>query len=302
MNVAAGTRITFSAVLSKLQEVAMEIPMQPPVRWLSRMAMVAAVLTLVSCDGQFTGPVEEPDVLLSHGTPGIETGALTVCKHVEGGNGVDFEFSASKDAVGPASELLESSFTLRDGDCVVVWRSSGNLSPGPGTPDPMRNVTVTELVPAGWQVDRVDVLVQFVDPAQVLGRNEVTVGVNSFHGALLVFHNSPVTVGTEGCTPGYWRNTRLEWPIDPAALFSAEFGVGPDDPLSQTVQARGGGENALKRHATAALLNASSGIDYPLTAAAVIALVQEAYATTAFEAIKDQLEAANELGCPLPNR
>jgi hypothetical protein len=63
---------------------------------------------------------------------------------------------------------------------------------------------------------------------------------------------------------------------------------------------RGGGENALARHAVAALLNASSpDVDYYTDVAGVIALVQEAYATGEFESAKDLLDLQNNLGCPI---
>jgi hypothetical protein len=204
------------------------------VRWLGGTAAVAALLSLAACaDQQITGPGSEPEALFSHGTPAVVPGELMVCKHVAAGNGVDFDFTASTDA--DPDELLMSSFTLQDGECEVVWtRPAGVLG------DPA-NVTITELVPAGWQIDRIVVHADILgDPFEVSATNEVTVPVNPFHGATVVFHNSQMTVGTEGCTPGYWRNTRLEWPIAPTTLFSDAFGVGPETPLSETVEARGG--------------------------------------------------------------
>ena len=48
----------------------------------------------------------------------------------------------------------------------------------------------------------------------------------------------------------------------------------------------------------AALLNAASPeVDYAYTAAEVIAMVQNAYATGDFNGPKDMLEMENELGC-----
>lgn len=62
----------------------------------------------------------------------------------------------------------------------------------------------------------------------------------------------------------------------------------------------GGGYKALGRHAVAALLNSSNpDVDPAFDAAAVIALVQDAYASGEFEAAKDLLAAANEQGCPI---
>ena len=70
--------------------------------------------------------------------------------------------------------------------------------------------------------------------------------------------------------------------------------------LLRALKQGGGGAAALGRHATAALLNAANGaVSYGFTAAQVIALVQEAFATGDFEAAKNALEAENERGCPL---
>jgi hypothetical protein len=106
----------------------------------------------------------------------------------------------------------------------------------------------------------------------------------------------------EGCTPGYWRQEQHydSWVgYDPSDIFSVVFGVGPSITLGEAVQLGGGGENALIRHAVAALLNSTALDDYPYTTAEVIAMVQAAYASGDFEETKDALEAANELGCPL---
>jgi hypothetical protein len=113
--------------------------------------------------------------------------------------------------------------------------------------------------------------------------------------------------GGEGCTPGYWRNLRkhgAQWvTYSPTDDFEAVFGVDAsfsDTYLGSVVRLGGGGENALARHAVAALLNASSpAIAYMYTEAEIIALVQEAYATGDFEAAKDLLEYQNEVFCPL---
>jgi hypothetical protein len=72
--------------------------------------------------------------------------------------------------------------------------------------------------------------------------------------------------------------------------------------LEDALRAGGGGIKALVRHATAALLNASSGdvnsTAFP-TAADVIAAFQAAFDSGDYEPAKDAFEAANEEGCPL---
>lgn len=115
----------------------------------------------------------------------------------------------------------------------------------------------------------------------------------------------PDDPGTAGCTPGYWRNHLTAWVptgYSPDQLFGTVFGVNAsgNPTLGEAVVANGGGENALLRHATAALLNAaSSGVDYEFTVAEVIQIVQNAYATGDFETAKNLLEAENEKGCTL---
>ena len=80
--------------------------------------------------------------------------------------------------------------------------------------------------------------------------------------------------------------------------FDDVFGVGPHITLLKAVRMGGGKEKALIRHATAALLNATHpNVDYPLTEAEVIALVQDAYATGNFNDAKDILDEYNNLGC-----
>jgi hypothetical protein len=117
--------------------------------------------------------------------------------------------------------------------------------------------------------------------------------------------------GSQGCTPGYWRNHADRWVgVSSADDFDTTFGVDLFDPnvtLGWAIWASGGGNNAFARHATAALLNAHAKadgsldqfVDYPYTVAVVIQMVQDAVANDTIEATKNLFEAANELGCPL---
>jgi hypothetical protein len=115
----------------------------------------------------------------------------------------------------------------------------------------------------------------------------------------------PPPSGGQGCTPGYWKQKQHfdSWtaPYTPQTTFASAFGVGPNITLLQALQSGGGGEQALLRHATAALLNsASGGVDYAYTTAQVITLVKDAYANqTTYEGAKDLLAGENERGCPL---
>jgi len=120
----------------------------------------------------------------------------------------------------------------------------------------------------------------------------------------------PPPSGGEGCTPGFWRikggkADRIEalWPVNPDTDYETLFMVDGGNPLPlslrDAVEANGGGMNALLRHSVAAYLNAASSVNYAFTPDQVKAAVQDAFATGNFEAIKNQLEAENERGCPL---
>jgi hypothetical protein len=110
--------------------------------------------------------------------------------------------------------------------------------------------------------------------------------------------------GGEGCTPGYWKQEQHfgSWvTYEPGDSFDTVFGVDSSfATLLDAVSANGGGENALGRHAVAALLNAASAdVASSFTTADVIQMVQDAYESGDFETVKDQFEADNETGCPL---
>jgi uncharacterized repeat protein (TIGR01451 family) len=112
--------------------------------------------------------------------------------------------------------------------------------------------------------------------------------------------------GGEGCTPGYWKQVQHfdSWTgYAPATRFSAVFeGAFGTKTLLQVVSLGGGGLDALGRHTVAALLNAANpDVDYGMTAAQVIAKFNAVYpgSSAAYEALKNEFEAANESGCPL---
>jgi hypothetical protein len=113
--------------------------------------------------------------------------------------------------------------------------------------------------------------------------------------------------GGEGCTPGYWKQPQHldSWvTYSPTDFYDTVFGVtssfGSTFTLLQALKQGGGGEIALGRHAVAALLNSvNPDVSFEFTAAEVIAIVQDAYATGNFRAAKNLLQDQNESGCPL---
>ncbi len=123
-------------------------------------------------------------------------------------------------------------------------------------------------------------------------------------------------LGEEGCTPGYWKNHPASWAAtgySPTQSLESVFNVpdayGLDDVTLLAALSLDGGPGAagaarlLLHHAVAALLNAAHpGVDYPRTAASIIADTNAALATgsrATMLALKDAFDRDNNLGCPI---
>lgn len=132
-------------------------------------------------------------------------------------------------------------------------------------------------------------------------------------------------IGNEGCTPGYWKNHTDNWfeaPGDPIStnMTLAETGLVPfDHEFADTTllealnfRPRGDAEMILLRTAAAAWLNAAhEGLGYPYRRAFDSSGSVETNLTRAVRnaivsgdrraqlSLKDVLDAANNLGCPL---
>ena len=102
--------------------------------------------------------------------------------------------------------------------------------------------------------------------------------------------------GAQGCTLGFWKTKPTLWEnYSTGEYFNEVFGVGPHITLLNALSASGGVEQALERQAVAALLNSSHEyIDYKLSTAEIIKLVQNAYGTKEYEAAKNELAGYNE--------
>jgi hypothetical protein len=128
--------------------------------------------------------------------------------------------------------------------------------------------------------------------------------------------DSTTTVTTtpegEGCTPGFWKQSQHfdSWPVPiTTTLAGAGFtntGWPADTTLLQALSFQGGptvqdAKNILLRAAAAAYLN-SFDLDYPLTTAEVVSMVNDALASgdrATILALAATLDANNNLGCPL---
>ncbi len=110
----------------------------------------------------------------------------------------------------------------------------------------------------------------------------------------------------EGCGLGFWKQPHhFEfWPEPylPDTPFESVFGRDvPGEPtLLEALELGGGHLNALMRQAVAALLNAASPeVNYEFSLEEVVAKFQAAFDSGDYEPTKDELETANEAGCPL---
>jgi hypothetical protein len=198
-----------------------------------------------------------------------------------------------------------STVTVPRGTCVEV--ASIVLDPAV--------VTVTEVVPAGFQLDSIvkDSLnwsvADSIRLAPVTGTLTGTVhltGDPPAVGGILTFYNSPTTAGGgQGCTPGYWKQKQhfhsYTAPYTPNTLFGSVFANAfPNKTFLQVLGTGGGGLNALGRHTVAALLSAASAnVSFNLSVAQVIAAFNAAYASGNYEQQKNIFAAYNEQVCPL---
>jgi hypothetical protein len=129
----------------------------------------------------------------------------------------------------------------------------------------------------------------------------------------------PPPPGLEGCTPGYWKGNAKkgadQWPLPlspSSTVGDAGFAAGSYNDLTLLAALElGGGSGVagatqnLLRAAVAALLNAQNvPVDYPLSAAQIIAQVNAAIAggdRAAILALAATLDGYNNLGCPIDN-
>jgi hypothetical protein len=130
-------------------------------------------------------------------------------------------------------------------------------------------------------------------------------------------HYYGISVGNQGCTPGYWKNHTDSWPptgyspTQTVVTVFAQSALYPALGASTLLQSLGfaggsgvsGAAEILLRAATAALLNASHpSVAYPRTPASVLTDVNATLATQNRDtmlALAAALDADNNRGCPL---
>jgi len=127
----------------------------------------------------------------------------------------------------------------------------------------------------------------------------------------------PPATGTQGCTPGYWKNHEDSWPaagyatgqkVQSVFASASAFPALANATLHQALSFHGGSSlegkaGILLRAAVAGLLDASHpGVDYPRTVAQIIGDVNAALASNHQEtllSLASSIDKDNNLGCPL---
>lgn len=303
---------------------------------LGGLAVPIALLTLAACESQT--PTAVPDVTST--SPRFELADLSIPETPENVQVWNNIFKLCK--VGPTEYVpsfkvveirypgtpmevrTERTVQVAPGTCKVIGRNSD---------DPI--FQVTELPEPGYKVDFVDLrtigvlkeeefgAVNTYEKDSIVHSNfvEVLIGrtpdgiypLYSHAGAVAIYHNipdtpppPPVTAGSQGCTPGYWKQSQHfdSWiGYEPDQLFSSVFeDAFPGMTLVQVAGQGGGGLNALGRHVVAALLSsASSGVDYGMAPVNVIDAFNSVYSGSGgdYETLKNTLAARNERNCPL---
>lgn len=280
-----------------------------------RSLVIAAAVSLTAC-APGTEPTSLGDDFLKIRASSASVGSSAVgeiCKYGPEGTTATFTVSVS----GAQGTLpLGSEFTLpayptaNNGyNCRVIFVPADT---GDG---PAQNsvLTVTEIgASAGMHLvhavaNSLDGYFIYENPTT----SSFSLTMNWNYGAVIRFKNEyqpvpppPPSTGSQGCTPGYWKQQHHfdSWvgysPNQPfGTVFANAF---PNKSLLDILKLGGGGLNALGRHTVAALLSASStGVDYGMTPEQVIAEFNAAYAAKDHNPLKDKFEGFNERGCPL---
>ena len=261
-------------------------------------------------------------------TPGfpILPGEVQLCKSVgDLDPGGTFNFTVTTNGTGTFPDATPTLVVPAGGEtCVTVYRS---LVPNSG----VEQVVITEdAPPTGWTLVAIDtrqILASTIVNAngytpprlsdtENVGTRTSTLFINTDMARVVTFTNEfeasppppPPPPDGLGCTPGYWKQPHHfdSWPSPylPGDSFNATFGIGTNWfsnslTLAQALDLGGGQQNALARHAVAALLNAASGFN-GFTTTQVIDAVQAAYANASLiESTKNSFADFNEQTCPL---
>jgi hypothetical protein len=243
----------------------------------------------------------------------VELGWAYVCKMAPDDPSMSFKFTNSVTGPNATRGNFNPEVVLRDGECKFVYKA-----PTPNN-DGFDEVTITEVVPDGWQVKHIDVYTAEqvngnieLSTERVYGSSVTGLVRQDAKGFIAVFYNEPPSMGGEGCSPGSWKNRLLKigaWPVDPDTPVGDVWNV-PDDladaTLLEALSFKGGSSfndkvSILLRAATAAYLNALT-INYDLTPQQIIDGGNDAIASGDKSVVLDlaeTLDMLNNQGCTL---
>jgi hypothetical protein len=319
-----------------------------------RLLAAAAVLTAVACSPESpTGPAPSGQFAPAFDVvgPGCPDGAtcipIEVCKAAvfPGADATDpaalgeYDFQYSINGATPVAFTLDAVPTLADpnqGNCVNTTATI--LVPNTATSLVVTEFTKIFTSPTGHgELHTIATLGNptcgstnaLVNAGGIAGTATINFAAgNCATDGKIFFKNQFVPdedeTGSEGCTPGGWRNNdgspkpngklNKDWwtttALTTTTLFRVAFnipaseltdaGLPADLTLRQALDLDSNADGtALLKHATAALLNAtSSAVDYRYTADFVIAQFQAAWPEGDNNVTKDLFDAANNLGCP----
>lgn len=269
--------------------------------------MAPLAVVLAACSESITDPVMSgPGGGFQLANVVLENPEVAICKR---GGVLDQQYPFTLTATGG------SGYRLPLGESFNIWSTVNGcfvmFFPGEGT----TTLTLTEpgYMPSMIVLER-EGLINRLDT--IRGVNTVTFDASLEQNVYVYVYNDVVTppppppppAGTQGCTPGYWKQSQHfgNWksPYSPSSSrFNAVFGVNlftSSTTMLQALGTGGGGRYRLGRHATAALLNAANNsVNYGMTTAQVIAAVRAAVQSGNYDSAADAFEARNEKGCPL---
>ena len=245
---------------------------------LPTLALFAMILAIGACsdggpadpqgsfefDSTMTSSLEsEPTEKDKEFLPHLKDGYFTVCKVAEGSTEI-FTFLTVAEGPGVATApVYVEKVTLGDGDCADVYAAP--------VVEGSDDVTITEIVPEGWQVDRVFIWsLDIVDGVSETTWHEFPAGTTTVSGAIsagklgcvVIFYNSeePDVPGECTRTPGYWKTHPEAWPVDSITIGGTTY-TREEALAILWMPERGDKSKTMFRALVAAELNDANGTD-----------------------------------------
>ena len=297
-------------------------------RWLTLMTLVAMGGTAVACSSDDVTDVPAgltPQAAIddpSDTFDGTDNTKAYVCVVSSVAGTYTYDISGVGVGGNPGPSISNDPATVDPGTCEVVATAgagAGFLDADSVTADQTAapgTVTLDSVVVEDAKFSNQGALTTYIgsdfsnqgDPATGIIGNERATRITFYYSL------TPDEGGDEGCTPGYWKQEQHfdSWVGYTQAqtlesVFDVPDSYGLDNTTLLAALSLNGGPGVngaariLMRAAVAALLN-STGVDYTMTSAEVIAAVNAALASGDRDTMLDlagDLDADNNLGCPL---